>query len=509
MSLFTTGERKRVEQLAELTFTNPFRPERAALERALLGRAYDPSGGSAWHRHVEPTASTNLTGIRQLVTDLADTARDRMRAGQRGGDREYERYDDLVMHVLFFRADEHWRSHGNAPAAAPGAWEGFRRDFEDYFACADVGFPSRRDPAHVFAGLYQIHRAFHHIFQNIIGGSAATIHLRAAVWQSIFTHDMRRYRRSLYKQLARWPTLIVGSSGTGKELVATAIGRSQYLPFDSRSRQFADGGELFFPLHLAALPTNLVESELFGHAKGAFTGATRDRPGWLETAGAHGAVFLDEVGEIDLSVQVKLLRVIQTRTFSRVGEQRDRHFEGKWIAATNRDLNQEIERGAFRKDLYFRLCADVIRTPTLREQINGSPQELTESIRFVASQLAPDEIDSVTSDALSWLERHMPRDYEWPGNFRELEQCVRNIVVHNEYRFSQWQPVDQPGRLAGTETAMERLTLTAEQLVRRYCTYAYWKTGNYEQAAEHLQLDRRTVRAKIDEQLLDQWNIPS
>ena len=104
----------------------------------------------------------------------------------------------------------------------------------------------------------------------------------------------------------------------------------------------------------------MIESELFGHRRGAFTGAVEDRSGWLETCGPHGAVFLDEIGELDAAIQVKLLRVLQSRTFQRIGETKPRRFEGKVIAATNRDLDEEIGAGRFRSDLYYRLCADVV-----------------------------------------------------------------------------------------------------------------------------------------------------
>ena len=111
-----------------------------------------------------------------------------------------------------------------------------------------------------------------------------------------------------------------------------------------------------------ALPATLVESELFGHRRGAFTGAVQDRAGWLEACPAHGTVFLDEIGELEPALQVKLLRVLQERTFHRIGDTRERRFSGKLIAATNRDLAAEIQAGRFREDLYYRLCADVIES---------------------------------------------------------------------------------------------------------------------------------------------------
>lgn len=155
-------------------------------------------------------------------------------------------------------------------------------------------------------------------------------------------------------------TLITGLSSTGKELVVQA-GATRYVPFDPARRVFAeDFTASFFLLHLAALPDTLVESELFGHRRGAFTGAVQGRAGWLETCPALGTVFLDEIGELELAIQVKLLRVFQAPTFHRFGETRERPFRGKLVTATNRDLALEIDAGRFREDLFYRLCGDVI-----------------------------------------------------------------------------------------------------------------------------------------------------
>src|SRR6202043_2839283 len=172
--------------------------------------------------------------------------------------------------------------------------------------------------------------AFDQIFRDIIGGSLPAARLRASIWQSVFTHDMRRYRRTLYSRMGEFATLITGPSGTGKELAARAIAESRYVPFDEQRLAFAsDDAESFFPINISALSPTLVESELFGHRRGAFTGAVADRKGWLETCPEAGSVFLDELGDLDPAIQVKLLRVIETRTFHPVGDTASKHFEGK------------------------------------------------------------------------------------------------------------------------------------------------------------------------------------
>src|SRR5205807_7519239 len=193
-------------------------------------------------------------------------------------------------------------------------------------------FPTRHDARHLFACFRQIQRAFEQIFRDIIGSSIPAARLRAAVWQSIFTHDMRRYCRTLYQRMGDFATLITGPSGTGKELSARAIAFSRYVPFDDKRLAFpGEEAAAFFPINISALSPTLVESELFGHRRGSFTGAIGGRKGWRETCPALGWVLLDEVGDLDPAIQVKLLRVIETRTFHPVGETASRQFRGKLI----------------------------------------------------------------------------------------------------------------------------------------------------------------------------------
>jgi transcriptional regulator with GAF, ATPase, and Fis domain len=250
-------------------------------------------------------------------------------------------------------------------------------------------------------------------------------------------------------------------------------------------------------VNLSALSANLIESELFGHRRGAFTGAVADHAGWLETCTDCGTVFLDEIAELDPPLQVKLLRVLQSRRFQRVGETREREFTGKIIAATNRDLVEERSAGRFRSDLYYRLCADVIRTPTLREQLADSPEDLAHLVELLCTRIVGEaETATLRREVLSWIEKALGASYTWPGNVRELEQCVRNVLVRGEYHP---EPVRSSGDL-GSE--LERGELSAEDLLRRYCTLVYARTGSYEEAARRLGLDRRTVKAKVDLELL-------
>jgi two-component system nitrogen regulation response regulator GlnG len=203
--------------------------------------------------------------------------------------------------------------------------------------------------------------------------------------------------------------LITGESGTGKELVARAIHR--------HSTRTATP---MVPVNLAALSPSLVESELFGHARGAFTGAAAARQGLLELADG-GTVFFDEAGDIPASVQVKLLRVLEQHEVTPVGETQPRSSAFRVIAATNRDLRNEIRSGAFREDLYFRLAVFEIALPPLRERVEDIPQ-LAE--RFLAGALPVGATARLTTAAMHELCRR-----SWPGNVRELRNAVEHAVI--------------------------------------------------------------------------------
>jgi transcriptional regulator with PAS, ATPase and Fis domain len=285
--------------------------------------------------------------------------------------------------------------------------------------------------------------------------------------------------------------------------VARAVGLSRYVPFDAKTRTFqADFAESFFPISLSAMSPTLIESELFGHKRGSYTGAVSDRAGWLEVCPPHGTVFLDEIGELDPAIQVKLLRVLQARTFSRLGETETRQFQGKIVAATNRNLDEEMHAGRFRQDLYYRLCSDIICVPSLRQRIAADAGELHQLVMHISQRTVGDEGPALGAEVEAWIDGHLGPDYEWPGNVRELEQCIRNVLIRKEYvpPCSRTQATADP--VEAISDALRAGQMTADQLLRWYCTLVYARTGSYEATARQLQLDRRTVKAKIDPALL-------
>ena len=250
---------------------------------------------------------------------------------------------------------------------------------------------------------------------------------------------------------------------------------------------------------MAALSPALIESELFGHRRGSFTGAITDRKGWLEACPSLGSVFLDELGEMELLLQVKLLRAIETRRFSAVGDTAVREFRGKLIAATNRDLRVEIRNQRFREDLYYRLCADLIRTPSLKEQIDASPAVLQELTLFMVRRVAGDEAEDCLAEVQQWIQKNLPANYPWPGNYRELEQCVRNVIIRGAYHPVTEESAGIPDD--GFSADFRAGKLKADEVLAYYAALVYRQTGSYEEASRRLGVDRRTVKARVESYL--------
>jgi len=493
MVAFSIRDRHLLSSVAGLAYCNPFLPERVEFEQAVLGREFVP-GGPVWSASVSDPEATppNVTTIYEKLNARIDDLHSRLVEASDVTAEEWTIYEESVHYLLY------QRYHGDF-VAARGKWRFYREFLADWQRlCRIPGktLESTLQPGHVFACFRQIQRAFHHIYDNIIGNSMPSARLRASVWQSVFTHDMRRYRHTLYRRMGEFPTLITGPSGTGKELIAQAIAGSRYVAFDRDNMVFLDeAGEGFLPINLAALSPTLIESELFGHRRGSFTGAIGDRKGWLEACPQSGSVFLDELGELDLSIQVKLLRVIETRWFTPVGDTEPRRFHGKLIAATNRDLPAEIRAGRFREDLYYRLCADLIQTPSLAEQIRESPGVLQELLHYMTLRTVGDDAAQCLPEVTEWVKTQLPADYAWPGNYRELEQCVRNVIIRRSYR-----PLAQREN-GGEDEFFARFRagdLTADELLARYAAQVYRVTGSYEEAARRMGIDRRTVKAKVE-----------
>jgi len=281
---------------------------------------------------------------------------------------------------------------------------------------------------------------------------------------------------------SRATVLITGESGTGKELVANAI--HQHSPR-------ANGA--FIKLHCAALAESLLESELFGHEKGSFTGAMARKDGRFSLADG-GTLFLDEIGEISPALQVKLLRFLQEHEFERVGGTQTIHVDVRVIAATNRNLKEEVARGRFREDLYYRLNVVNIETPPLRERKSDVPA----IARFFLERYAKDNgkaIDTISPQALELL-----ISYDWPGNVRELENAIeRAVVLANGTELEARQ---LPGSVRPVGAAGVPLIPGATMAdIERYAILETMKAagGSTSKAAEILGISARTIQYRLHE----------
>jgi DNA-binding NtrC family response regulator len=516
MAILSSRDLKIAEAIGQIGYCNPFLPERLALERAALGEDFccaDPV------INLPPDADLqaifpNFIALRERAEVLSETMRRKLLSGATSTERELQVYQNMTLYWLYNRHLAYLNTIATTPAdrsraaQSSAAWKDFQKDFASYLQLPGLSLPRHFEARHSFAVFFQIQRAFNQIFACIIGRSMPIARLRAAVWESIFTHDMGRYARAIYKSMGSIPTLITGRSGTGKELVARAIGMSRYIEFDETSSRFkVDANSSLHSVNLSALSPTLIESELFGHRKGSFSGAVADRAGWLEVAGEQGTVFLDEIGELDLSIQVKLLRVLQSGTFSRVGDTEERKFAGKFVVATNRDLSQEMAAGRFREDLYYRLCADMIQTPTLREQIADCPDDLHCLAEFIARRVLtdlPEEAKALAQEAVDWIAVQMGPNYAWPGNIRELEQCVRNVMIRKSYTPVRQSPMPIDGsthdRFA-RDVAAGRFTL--EELIEHYVSMIYAvEECHYGRASKRLNMDWRTLKQKLNPELV-------
>jgi len=482
--LLSNEDRSLFRFLAEAAATNPFSDAYLGLQLEIAGCDASTPADERLRLIVERT-SEKVKHLEALNSDNVNLFG--------GSDRELLRraflFDIYHRHLPDFdRLMTAQMGAGENPVPVPFAGDALR-------LLARRGF-SPEEARLYFAVFYQICRAYFFIDRGLVGRSEAMKQLRRHLWANVFTDDIRLYERHLWNRMEDFSTMLLGETGTGKGTAAAAIGQSGLIPLDERKGAFAESFVSGFKaLHLSQFPETLIESELFGHRKGAFTGAIEAHEGVFARCSSCGAIFLDEIGDVSVPVQIKLLHVLQERTFSPVGGHEQLRFHGRIIAATNKPMDDLRAGGQFRDDFFYRLCSDIITVPSLRQRIAEEPAELDDLVALIVRRITGEASPEITAMVLAVIEKTPGRSYAWPGNVRELEQAVRRILLTRQYG---GDTAIQPDLCRQLQSGLAGGTLDAAALLSGYCALLYERHGTYEEVARRTGLDRRTVKSYIE-----------
>jgi DNA-binding NtrC family response regulator len=479
-------ERTFLQRVSRSIFANPFSDERANADVELA----DITAFMPYEERIRKVIESVGAKINRLIADGKDditrfSGQDRMLIENGFLFHIYHQFYESFGTLIFEQINA-----GDAPQRVTFARKAISMITSRGFSSAEA--------LHYFAIFFQMRRAFYFINRSIIGSSPCMKELRLNLWNNVFTRDINLYARYLWNRMEDYSTLLLGDTGTGKGISAAAIGRSGYIPFDEKKECFRESfTSAFVSLNLSQFPEQLIESELFGHKKGAFTGAVADHDGVFSRCSSHGAIFLDEIGEVSVPLQVKLLQVLQERVFSPVGSHEKKRFSGRVIAATNRTLGEIRTGKIIRDDFFYRLCSDVNTVPPLRMRIREDANELDYLITHTLDRIVGEHSPELAAGVRETIQKQVPPHYAWPGNVRELEQCLRRILLKQSYEI---EPVgttaeDTAGQLS---EGIKEGSLNAQQLLSGYCKIIYDKFGTYEAVAKRTGLDRRTAKKYVD-----------
>ncbi|MDP6524733.1 MAG: sigma 54-interacting transcriptional regulator [Kiritimatiellia bacterium] len=479
-----TEEQEFLELVWKAAFSNPFSDNRRKLDEAISGTGDDKSDTErhrATHRRVGEFLAKLQQGGKGSIGSFS--GRDKLILQ---GAHLFDVFHEFVdpLDALISKQVE----LGEAPCPV-----NFAKDVLDMLASRGL---SDVEACRYFALFYQLRRAFYFIASSLVGQCSSMQHLRCSLWANVFTTDMNLYNRHLWNRMEDFSTLFLGETGTGKGAAATAIGRSGFIPFDTRRNCFSESFmRTFISMNLSQFSEALIESELFGHRKGAFTGAIEAHEGVLSRCSPHGAIFLDEIGDVSAPVQIKLLKVLEDRTFTPVGSHEKKRFHGRIIAASNRSIDELRTEGAFRDDFFYRLCSDVIEVPPLRQRIQEDENELKDLTNLIVQRIIGEPSPEIVKLVGDVIERDLGGDYHWPGNVRELEQCVRQILLRQAYNGDRGH--DTGGLEETIEKGVQAGTIEAQDLVAAYCALLHNRHGTYEEVSRRTGLDRRTVKKYV------------
>lgn len=469
--------------LSKVVYSNPFDDERVAIIK-LLSPEYKIDLARPDHQF-----NWIAPALNERIAKLESNGLSTIRCVQ---DKDREVMEDVFLFQVYLRFVESFDKLINSQALKPNISLNVPFAEEAISQLINRGFTDQ-DSLNYFAFFYQIRRAYYFIVNSLIGSSSSMQQLRCRLWTNIFTQDLKNYSKSLWHRMEDFSTMLLGGTGTGKGSAAAAIGRSGFIPYDPKKGQFSENFvEIFISINLCQFSENLIESELFGHRKGSFTGAVDEHKGVFELCSKHGALFLDEIGDVSVPIQIKLLRVLQDRIFTSIGSHDEKQFKGRVIAATNHDISNLRKIGQLRDDLYYRLCSDVITFPTLQQRISESASELEILVESLITRITGEQNIDLNDLVLDTLKKNTSKDYAWPGNVRELEQAIRSTVLTHNYTSDS----NCTNLNLGDEFLhdFQAGAFTVSDLISRYCNTLYQRYGSYEEVARRTKLDRRTVK---------------
>lgn len=471
-----------LRNLVEFAFSNPFEKQSLELAYKIAGGSYP--AGEELSRHV-------FESVKSKIDKVTVNGRFNWK-GFSGEDKELVRI--ALLHDSYYRCYAEFDDL-------------IRQQIQDGYQETNVSFAkesllmlrkrgfSNADSLRYFSLYYQLRRAWYFINHGLIGQSTSMEVLRSHLWRSVFTSYPGLYERIMWNRMEDFSTFLVGETGTGKGTAAAAIGRSGFIPFLEKKEKFAESfTNNFIEINLSQYSEAIIESELFGHRKGSFTGAVDHHQGIFSRCSPHGSIFLDEIGDVSIPIQIKLLKVLEERMFTAVGGHEKLQFEGRIITATNKPFPKLKQQKIFREDFYYRLCSNVIHVPTLRQQISEDPSTLIALLEHAIQRITGEPIPVLLDQVLAILEKEVGKDYDWPGNVRELEQAVRSILLTKHYEGSSRQTA---GNELDFHAAIDAESLDAQRLISGYCRILYQKYGTYEKVALITKLDPRTVKKHI------------
>jgi DNA-binding NtrC family response regulator len=479
-------EKEFLDQVCRAAFTNPFSEERAEIDIRLSG--------------LSPAASESVR-IHKVVGKVNNWFYDFEKKGKdnvtyfSGEDREL--LEKAVLFEVFYRFKDKFDQlildqieSGDTPVKIQFLNEALSTLMQRGF--------SEEHARRYFALGFQMRRAFYFIKNSLVGNSACMKTLRLQLWNNVFTHNIDFYNRYLWNKMEDFSTLLLGETGTGKGTAALAVGRSGFIPLDKRKKSFEESfTRSFVSLNLSQFPETLIESALFGHKKGAFTGAIENYQGVFDQCSPYGSILLDEIGEISKPIQIKLLQVLQERVFNPVGSRKKSRFQGRVITATNRPLKKLRGEEIFRDDFYYRLCSDIIVIPPLRQRISEDPSELDLLLGITIQRLVGRPSPELVVSTRKIIDTNLGPEYLWPGNVRELEQCVRRVFLKGMYAGDDAiADIDLEQTLIN---GIDQGNIDSYRLTSGYCCLLYQRHGTFEEVARRTGLDRRTVKKYIQE----------